>query len=139
MKRRDKWMTGIAALTVGLMGGCVTNELVAEDIAQVLVSESVGFGRFHEREVVTYDRLEDVKVFADMLRNADEEPGIVNMAAPEYDVEVRYTSDEADRYYVWLGESGKPTSLMNVNDTNIVYLVPSDVTDQLIELLETNN
>ncbi|WP_236633767.1 MULTISPECIES: hypothetical protein [unclassified Exiguobacterium] len=138
MKRRDKWMTGIAALTVGLMGGCETSELVAEDIAQVRIAESVDFGRFQEREVVTYDRLEDVKVFADMIRNADEQPGIVNMATPEYDVEVRFKSDETDRYYVWIGESGKPTSLMNVNDTNTVYLVPADVTDELIELLETD-
>lgn len=139
MKRRDKWMTSIAALTVGLMGGCETSELVAEDIAQVLVSESVGFDRFQEQAVVTYDSLEDVNVFADMIRNADEEPGIVNMATPEYDVEVRYTSDEADRYYVWLGESGKPTSLMNLSDTHTVYSVPSDVTDALIDLLETND
>ncbi|WP_236635567.1 MULTISPECIES: hypothetical protein [unclassified Exiguobacterium] len=138
MKRRDKWMTGLAALTVGLMGGCETSELVAEDIAQVRIAESVDFGRFQERAVVTYDRLEDVKVFADMIRNADEQPGIVNMATPEYDVEVRYTSDKTDRYYVWIGESGKPTSLMNVNDTNTVYLVPADVTDELIELLETD-
>ncbi|WP_236637592.1 hypothetical protein [Exiguobacterium sp. SH1S21] len=138
MKRRDKWMTGIAALTVGLMGGCETSELVAEDIVQVRIAESVDFGRFQEQAVLTYDRLEDVKVFADMLRNADEQPGIVNMATPEYDVEVRFKSDETDRYYVWIGESGKPTSLMNVNDTNTVYLVPADVTDELIELLETD-
>lgn len=136
MKRRDKWMTGIAALTVGLMGGCETNELVAEDIAQVLVSESVDFGRFQEQAVVTYDRLEDVKVFADMIRNADEEPGIVNMATPEYDVEVHYKSDQTDRYYVWLGESGMLTSLMNVNDTHTVYRVPAEVTDRLIQLLK---
>ncbi|TCI45790.1 hypothetical protein EVJ27_07505 [Exiguobacterium sp. SH3S2] len=120
------------------MGGCETSELVAEDIAQVRIAESVDFGRFQERAVVTYDRLEDVKVFADMIRNADEQPGIVNMATPEYDVEVRYTSDKTDRYYVWIGEFGKPTSLMNVNDTNTVYLVPADVTDELIELLETD-
>lgn len=138
MKRRDKWMTGLAPLTVGLMGGCETSELVAEDIVQVRIAESVDFGRFQEQAVVTYNRLEDVKVFADMIRNADEQPGIVNMATPEYDVEVRFKSDETDRYYVWIGESGKPTSLMNVNDTNTVYLVPADVTDELIELLETD-
>lgn len=136
MKRRDNLMKGIAALTVGLMGGTETRELVAEDITQVHLSTSTDFGRFHEREIVMYDRLEDVNVFADMIRNADEAPGVVNMVTPEYDVEVRYTSGEVERYYVWLGESGKPTSLMNLNDTNTVYQVSTDITDRLIQLLD---
>lgn len=134
MKRKNKLMKGIADLTVGLMGGYDGRELIAEDIEQVRIAKSVSLGRFQEQAVVTYDGLEDVKVFADLIRNADEEPGIVNMTTPEYDVEIQYTSKETDRYYVWLGESGKSTSLMNVNDQNTVYRVPADVTDQLIRL-----
>ncbi|WP_228618800.1 hypothetical protein [Exiguobacterium sp.] len=136
MKRRDKWMTGIAALTAGLLGGYDTNELVAEDVTEVKIAESVDFGRFQERDVLTYNELEDVKVFADMIRNAEQQPGIVNMATPEYDVEVHYQGETVDRYYVWLGDLGMPTSMMDVTDTNTVYLVPADVTDELIRLLE---
>lgn len=136
MKRRGKWMTGIAALTVGLLGGCDTKELVAEDVTEVRIAESVDFDRFQERDVITYDELEDVKVFADMIRNAEQQPGVVNMATPEYDVEVQYQDETVDRYYVWIGDLGMPTSIMDVNDTHTVYLVPSDVTDELIRLLE---
>lgn len=136
MKRRDKLMTGIAAFTVGLMGGTETRELVAEDITQVRLSESSGIGRFHEREVVTYDRLEDVNVFADMIRNADEEPGAVNTITPEYEVEIQYKSGEIERYYVWIGKPGTSTSLINLNDSNTVYRVAGDITERLIQLLD---
>lgn len=136
MKRKGKWITVIAALTVGLLGGCDTKELVTEDVTEVRIAESVDFGRFQEQEVITYDELTDVKVFADMIRNAEQQPGIVNMATPEYDVEVQYQDETVDRYYVWLGELGMPTSIMDVNDTHTVYLVPADVTDELIRLLE---
>lgn len=136
MKRKGKWITVIAALTVGLLGGCDTKELVTEDVTEVRIAESVDFGRFQAQEVITYDELTDVKVFADMIRNAEQQPGIVNMATPEYDVEVRYQDDTVDRYYVWLGDLGMPTSIMDVNDTHTVYLVPADVTDELIRLLE---
>ena len=136
MKRKGKWITVIAALTVGLLGGCDTKELVTEDVTEVRIAESVDFGRFQEQEVITYDELTDVKVFADMIRNAEQQPGIVNMATPEYDVEVQYQDETVDRYYVWIGELGMPTSIMDVNDTHTVYLVPADVTDELIRLLE---
>lgn len=51
-------------------------------------------------------------------------------------MEVQYQDETVDRYYVWLGELGMPTSIMDVNDTHTVYLVPADVTDELIRLLE---
>ncbi|RHB46776.1 hypothetical protein DW881_13635 [Exiguobacterium sp. AM39-5BH] len=118
------------------MTGCGSNDFRTDGIEEVRVSESDGFSSFQDRDVITYDELEDVKVFADMIRNAEQQPGVVNMATPEYDVEVQYQDETVDRYYVWLGDLGMPTSIMDVNDTHTVYLVPADVTDELISLLE---
>ncbi|WP_404353226.1 hypothetical protein [Exiguobacterium aurantiacum] len=122
-------------MTIALTG-CGSNDFRTDGIEEVRVSESDGFSSFQERDVITYDELEDVKVFADMIRNTEQQPGVVNMATPEYDVEVQYQDETVDRYYVWLGDLGMPTSIMDVNDTHTVYLVPADVTDELIRLLE---
>ena len=135
MKRRH--MSVFALFTLALtLTGCGSNDFRTDGIEEVRVSESDGFSNFQERDVITYDELEDVKVFADMIRNAEQQPGVVNMATPEYDVEVQYQDETVDRYYVWLGDLGMPTSIMDVNDTHTVYLVPADVTDELIRLLE---
>ena len=135
MKHRHTSVFALVTLTLTLTG-CASNDFRTDGIEEVRVSESDGFSSFQERDVITYDELEDVKVFADMIRNAEQQPGVVNMATPEYDVEVQYQDETVDRYYVWLGDLGMPTSIMDVNDTHTVYLVPADVTDELIRLLE---
>ncbi len=134
-RERIGTLVALTVLTIALIG-CGSNDFRTDGIEEVHISESDGFSSFQDRDVITYDELEDVKVFADMIRNAEQQPGVVNMATPEYDVEVQYQDETVDRYYVWLGDLGMPTSIMDVNDTHTVYLVPADVTDELIRLLE---
>ena len=118
--------------------GCGSNDFRTDGMEEVRVSESDGFSSFQEDDIVTFDESEAIQVFEDMLRNAEQQPGIVNMATPEYDVEVNYQGEKVDRYYVWLGDLGMPTSIMDVTDTHTVYLVPADMTNRLIELLEAD-
>ncbi len=118
--------------------GCGSNDFRTDGMEEVRVSESDGFSSFQEDDIVTFDEPEAIQVFEDMLRNAEQQPGIVNMATPEYDVEVNYQGEKVDRYYVWLGDLGMPTSIMDVTDTHTVYLVPADMTNRLIELLEAD-
>ncbi|TCI35689.1 hypothetical protein EVJ29_09525 [Exiguobacterium sp. SH4S7] len=104
----------------------------AEEMDQVKIAESSGRTRFNEQFLVELNRLNDIKVFADMLRNADEFTGETIHNEPDFDLEIRYKGDDVERYHLWLGRVGSPSVLMNVSQTHLVYKVPADVTDRLI-------
>ena len=107
---------------------------------EVRVSESDGFSSFQERDVVTFDEPEAIRVFEDMLREADELPGVANSVGPEYDIEIHFEDGETDRYYLWLNDDPKSvSSLYDADDTNIGYRLPADVTEELINLLEAGD
>ncbi len=55
-------------------------------------------------------------------------PGIVNMADPEYKVELR---DES--YCLWVSEEYE--TIMNLNDTNTTYTLSKSLTKTINELL----
>lgn len=106
-----------------------------EEMDYVKIAESLGGARFNEQFVVEYNRMQDIKVFADMLRDADEMMDTTVQREPDFDLEIRYKDDETERYQLWLGRSGTPSVLMNVAQTHLVYRVPADVTDRLIHTL----
>ena len=127
----------ILALT---LTGCGSNDFRTDGIEEVRVSKSDGFSSFQERDVVTFDESESIRVFEDMLREADELPGVANSVGPEYDIEIRFEDGETDRYYLWLNDDPKSvSSLYDADDTNIGYRLPADVTEELIDLLESGD
>ncbi|WP_029595540.1 hypothetical protein [Exiguobacterium chiriqhucha] len=135
-------MRQIGAITVMvfMLTGCGSNDFRTDGIEEVRVSESDGFSSFQERDVVTFDEPEAIRVFEDMLREADELPGVANSVGPEYDIEVRFEDGETDRYYIWLNDDPKSvSSLYDADDTNIGYRLPADVTEELIDLLESGD
>ncbi|WP_138859453.1 MULTISPECIES: hypothetical protein [Exiguobacterium] len=136
MKRRH--MSVFALFTLALtLTGCGSNDFRTDGIEEVRVSESDGFSSFQERDIVTFDEPESIRVFEDMLREADEIPGVANVVGPEYDIEIRFEDGETDRYYLWLNDDAKSvSSLYDADDTNIGYRLPADVTEKLINLLE---
>lgn len=107
----------------------------AEEMNRVKVAESVEGTRFNDQFLVEYNRLQDIKVFADMLRNADELMDTTVQREPDFDLEIRYKDDGTERYQLWLGRRGTPSVFMNVTETHLVYKVASDVTDRLIVTL----
>ncbi|RHB46756.1 hypothetical protein [Exiguobacterium sp. AM39-5BH] len=135
-------MRQIGAITVMvfMLSGCGSNDFRTDGIEEVRVSESDGFSSFQERDIVTFDEPESIRVFEDMLREADELPGVANVVEPEYDIEVRFEDGETDRYYLWLNDDPKSvSSLYDADDTNIGYRLPADVTEELINLLELSD
>ncbi|WP_404353225.1 hypothetical protein [Exiguobacterium aurantiacum] len=135
-------MRQIGAITVMvfMLTGCGSNDFRTDGIEEVRVSESDGFSSFQERDVVTFDEPEAIRVFEEMLREADELPGVANSVGPEYDIEIRFEDGETDRYYLWLNDDPKSvSSLYDADDTNIGYRLPADVTEELIYLLESGD
>lgn len=106
-----------------------------EEMDYVKIAESLGGARFNEQYIVEYNRMQHIKVFADMLRNAEELIDTTVHREPDFDLEIRYKDDDTERYQLWLGRSGTPSVLMNVAQTHLVYKIPADVTDRLIHIL----
>ncbi|ERG66738.1 hypothetical protein [Exiguobacterium chiriqhucha] len=139
MKQRHMSVLGYIILALTLTG-CGSNDFRTDGIEEVRVSKSDGFSSFQERDVVTFDESESIRVFEDMLRKADELPGVANSVGPEYDIEVHFEDGETDRYYLWLNDDPKSvSSLYDADDTNIGYRLPADVTEELIDLLESGD
>ncbi|WP_409632414.1 hypothetical protein [Exiguobacterium sp.] len=129
---------GVITIMAFALTGCGSNDFRTDGIEAVTVSESDGFGRFQDGDVSTFDEPEAIQVFEDMLREAEKIPGIANVVGPEYDLEVRFEDEETDRYYLWLNELNGESSLYDADDTDTAYLIPVDVTNRLIELLEAD-
>lgn len=139
MKQRHMSVLGYIILALTLTG-CGSNDFRTDGIEEVRVSKSDGFSSFQERDVVTFDTPEAIQVFEHMLREADELPGVANSVGPEYDIEVHFEDGETDRYYLWLNDDSKSvSSLYDADDTNIGYRLPADVTEELIDLLESGD
>ena len=108
------------------------NAIDAEEINCVKIAKSVGRARFNEQFLVEYNKLQDIKVFADMLRNADELVDSSVRREPDFDLEIYYKSDDVEHFRLWLGRNGTPSVLMNVTESHRLYKVEADITKRLI-------
>lgn len=108
------------------------NAIDAEEINCVKIAKSVGRARFNEQFLVEYNKLQDIKVFADMLRNADELVDSSVRREPDFDLEIYYKSDDVEHFRLWLGRNGTPSVLMNVTESHRLYKVEADITNRLI-------
>lgn len=99
-------------------------------IAKVEVSEKKGI------EPVVYDKTEQLDALHLVLSNAVKEPRAANMTDPEFYVELTNNAGENQRLYLWVGEAGEQSMLMNAEDTHSVYSVSSAMTAELIDLIE---
>lgn len=139
MKQSKKQILALTVMAF-ILTGCASNDFRTDGIEEVRVSESDGFSSFQEGDIVTFDTPEAIQVFEDMLRKADEIPGVANVVGPEYDIEIRFEDGESDRYYIWLNDDSKSvSSLYDADDTNVGYRLQADVTAELIKLLEAND
>lgn len=107
------------------------NTLIIEDeIAKISISKSKGVNP----TVLEEDK--DVETFKSIFSNANKELGEVNMANPEYYLDVVYTYENKQSFHLWIGEKGQKSTLMETDDTHTIYTVSEEMTDKLIELVE---
>ncbi len=109
--------------------------LVYQDISKVSISESSGFGKVNPDFFETYQDQEKLSIFTDLLKNASQEEGIVDMIEPQYDLKILYEDETTQGFHLWVGDDGGKSTLMNVDDTHIIYTVSPEFTNKLIDLL----
>jgi len=119
--------------------GCQSNAesaLEHQNISRVGISESTGFGKVNPEFFEIYQDEERLLLFTDPLKNASKEEGIVDMIAPQYDLDVSYEDGANLEFHLWVGESGEKSTLMQVDDTHTIYTVSRELTNKLIDLLK---
>lgn len=122
----------VLLLTIMLFG-CESSE---EEIAQVSLSHSTGFGKVNPDFFTVYEDTEALVIFHDIFSSAEKFLGQVDIAEPEYDVEIVYKNGEQKGYHLWIGKKGQQSTLMKVEDTGTIYTVSEEMTDKLIDLVE---
>jgi hypothetical protein len=108
------------------------NLSIEEDFVSVSVSRTKG-----SNEII-FDDKETLKSFQNIFSSAVKEPGIVNMADPEFYMEVVHDKNNQQSLYLWIGEKGEKSTFMKAEDTNTIYTVSEDMTDKLIKLVEVS-
>ena len=59
------------------------------------------------------------------------------MADPEFYMDVIYNKNNQQSIYLWIGKKGQRSTFMKTEDTSTIYTVSNDMTDKLIELVES--
>ncbi|WHY85735.1 hypothetical protein QNH39_24535 [Neobacillus novalis] len=86
----------------------------SDNTEKVNVYKMVSFSLTEKDSLITFSDSKVIKVFIDAFNNAKRVPGVVDVAEPEYKVEL---GDK--KYFLWIRqESG---TIMNLNDRNTVY------------------
>ena len=116
--------------------GCQTNDSDSDDIVKVSVSESREFGKINTDFFGVYEDEETVDMFEELFEDAVKQDGIVDISAPEFDIEAELENGSKKQLHLWVGEADQRSNLMYVEDTNTIYLTPAEDTNWLIELLK---
>ncbi|MBY6036957.1 hypothetical protein KUV80_09840 [Fictibacillus nanhaiensis] len=103
------------------------NDLKVETkIAKISISKSKGVNS------TVFEESETLETFKSIFLSAVREEGIVNMANPEFYLDVTYTNDPKQSFHLWTGEKGQKSTLMKTDDTNTIYTVSEEMTYKLI-------
>lgn len=105
-------------------------------IAKVSLSKSESFGQVNEDFSAEIDDKEKVELVQNAILHAEKQPGIVDMAASDYDMKVTYEDGGTQGYHLWLGKKGQKSTIMRVDDTHRIYTVSKEMTELLLTTLE---
>lgn len=111
-------------LPVAFISGCSAN-----DIEKVDVYKMSDFSTTMENSHVTFDEPEVVEVFDTAINQAKLEPGIVDMAEPEYKIVLGETA-----YFLWINPDH--ATIMNMKDTHRISTLSKSSAQNIYEILE---
>ena len=100
------------------------------EITKVSISKS------KDNNTTVFDDDESIETIKSLFVSAVKENGIVNMANPEFYMDVVYPNENKKSFHLWIGEKGEKSTLMKTDDTNTIYTVSEELTDKLIDLIE---
>ena len=100
------------------------------EITKVSISKTKG-----NSETVLEDS-SSIETLKSIISSAVKENGEVNMANPEFYMDVTYENENIQSFQLWLGEKGQKSTLMKTDDTHTIYTISEAMNDKLIDLIE---
>ena len=101
----------------------------SENIKKVDVHEMESFLVAEEDSLVTYTDSEAIQTIVKAFKKAKKEPGIVDMADPEYQVDFGENA-----YYLWVNE--REGTIMDLDDTHTIYSLSEKSAKAVYEIIE---
>lgn len=101
----------------------------SENIKKVDVHEMESFLVTKEDSLVTYTDSEAIRTIVKAFKKAKIEPGIVDMADPEYQVDFGENS-----YYLWVDE--RQGTIMDLDDTHTIYSLSEKSSKAVYKIIE---
>jgi hypothetical protein len=105
---------------------------IDSNFIKISVSNSKGVD-----EIIFNDK-ESIKSFQDIFSSAVKVDGISNMAKPGFYLNVVYDKNNQQSLHLWIGEKGQRSTIMKAEDTQTIYSVSEEMTDKLIEIVESH-
>ncbi|MCG7436120.1 MULTISPECIES: hypothetical protein [Lysinibacillus] len=87
--------------------GCTNEELAVEKLAKISISNSVIFGSVHTDFIKGYEDEDSLNLFHKGMTTAVINEGTVNMAAPQFDVQVVDTVGNQYSFHLWYMDERK--------------------------------
>lgn len=106
------------------VGGCSSI-----NIEKVEVYETESYSVIKKNSLISFTDSKVVSNFVKAFKTAKKQPGIVDMAAPEYKVEFG-----EETYFLWISE--EQGTIMNSNDTHTIFTLSKSSAKIINELLK---
>lgn len=137
MKKFYRFIVSILLIPLILIGcqSTVDDETPNDEISKVSLSNSNTIGQINTDFFTVYEDEEVLETFQNIFTSAVKQEGIVDIAEPEFDLEVIYKEGNKQEYHLWLGEKDEQSTLMQVEDTHTIYTISEEATNQLIGLV----
>ena len=109
-------------------------------VKEINIFKSNEFKKEDSDLIVSSSETDNTEIFEtvkNIISDAIKQDGVVDIEEPNYDLEIIYEDDSIKEIYLWLMEvEGGKGSLMEVEDTHIVYNFSEELNAKLIDLLK---
>ncbi|MGE7979320.1 hypothetical protein [Psychrobacillus sp. NPDC093200] len=89
-----------------------------------------------EGKSIVFDDYNALEQFKSIISSAVKENGIVNIANPDYSVDIINENKDKQVLHLWLGGAFEESTFMNTNDTHTIYILPGESTNKILDLIE---
>ena len=135
---------GIAVLFISvILSGCHRDDKLKlkKEIKEINIYQSNEFKKESSDLIVSSSDIENTDIFEtvkDIISDASKREGMVQMTEPKYDLEIIYENNTTKELYLWLMEVEHGIgSLMEVEDTHVVYHFSEELNAKLFDLIES--
>lgn len=127
-------------LGLSIIIGCQHNQenmvLLDEKVKEINIAKSSGVGDMNQDIFLSIDDRQSINMFEKAIKTAMKQKSDVNKAKPDYDVMVEYEEGfPTHAIHLWLGEENEESILMYMVGEGETYLTSSKTTNDIRELI----